>query len=428
MIKAYLRTVNRMAVFEKFIAGRLYASGDRTKGGTRPAVIIAMTGVAMGLAVMILTLAITRGFRHQVSEKVTGFSQDIRVINYDVSMGEEELPVSCMQWMLDSLNASGNITHAQRFAAKAGLLRTDSTFQGFLLKGVGQEFDFSFMESCLLEGTVPECTDTAASGRILISKKMADILEVSVGDRVDACFMQEHIRARKFEVSGIYQTNFSEYDRLYAITDIYTLQKLNGWEPYQVTGVEVRAANNDEDPLYDAYLAARNVFNAAADQFGERYLIQTTQQLNAGLFAWLDVLNVNVGMILLLMMGIAGFTIISGLLIIIFERTSTIGILKAMGASDSSIRKTFLILASRIVLRGMLLGNVIGVALCLIQQKFRLVPLDPENYYLDSVPCELQLWWLVLLNIVTFVLSVLMLVGPSSAISRVKPSKSIRFE
>lgn len=415
-------------MFGKFIADRLYSDDGETRGGTRPAVIIATVGVTLGLIVMIVSMAVTRGFRDQVSGKVKGFSQDIQVVSYESGIGDYELPVDCSQETLEELLASEYVTHAQRYAEKPGILKTDSSFNGFILKGVGEEYDSDFFRSCLVEGELPTFSDTASSGEILLPAKIADILRLGVGDRVDACFFQESIRARRLVVSGIYRTNFSEYDKMYALTDIYTIQRLNGWDSSQVSGVEIRASEDDEETVYSAYLDARNVFDKVASTTGRQYLIRTTEMLNAGLFAWLDILNVNVGIILLLMIGIAGFTVISGLLILIFERTSTIGTLKALGASDMSVRNIFLILSARIVGRGMVIGNVIGITFCLLQQKFHLIPLNPENYYLDSVPCELGVGWLILLNVAVFLLSVLMLVGPSAVISRVEPSRSIRFD
>lgn len=415
-------------MFGKFIADRLCSGSNAGRGGTRPAIVIATVGVAMGLTVMILSLAITKGFRNQVRDKVTGFTQDVQLVNYSSGMGDFEQPVSCTPAVLEKLTDKEHISGARRYVEKAGILRTDSAFNGFILKGVGQEYDSNFLAGCLVEGSLPVFSDTASSGMLLLSGKLADRLGLSTGDRVDAYFMQDRIRVRRMTVSGIYRTNFSEYDKVYAFSDIHTLQQLNGWEPYQVTGVEMKAAGNDSENLYSAYQEARDVFDEVAGTTGEQYLIRTTEQINAGLFAWLDVLNVNVGIILLLMLGISGFTMISGLLIIIFERTSTIGLLKAMGSSDMTIRRIFLIIAARIVGRGMLIGDAIGIGVCFIQQRFHLIPLDSENYYLDSVPCELGLWWLLLLNVVMFVLSVLMLVGPSAVISRIEPSRSIRFD
>lgn len=413
-------------MFERFIARRLYRRDDGVRGGTRPAVAIATAGVALGLVVMIVSIAITRGFRDEIRGKVTGFAQHIRVSNYGSMLGTEELPVTCPQELRDEIASAYNVSHVQDYIEKAGILRTDSAFQGFVLKGVGREYDFSLFRKSLVEGSLPSYPDSAASNEILLSRTLADKLEVGVGDRIDVYFMQDRIRMRRLVLTGIYQTNFSDYDGVYGLTDIRILRSLNGWSDNQSAGLEITVA--DEDGMYDSYLALRSVMDGATERSGEEYIIRTTEQMNAGLFAWLDVLNVNVWVILVLMLGIAGFTMISGLLIIIFERTATIGILKSLGASDISVRRIFLYLAARIVGRGMIIGDVIGIGLCFIQHHFKLIPLNPADYYIDSVPCELAVGWLLLLNAAMFILSILMLVGPSAVIARINPSKSVRFE
>lgn len=413
-------------MLERFIARRLYRRDDGVRGGTRPAVAIATAGVALGLVVMIVSVAITRGFRDEIRGKVTGFTQHIQVANYGSMLGTEELPVTCSEELLSEISSIDNISHVQSYIEKAGILRTDSAFQGFVLKGVGPEYDFSLFEESLVEGSLPSYPDSSASNQLLLSATLADRLEVSVGDRINVYFMQDRIRVRRLVLSGIYRTNFSDYDGVYGLTDIRILRSLNGWSDEQSAGLEIAVA--DENSLYDTYLALRGVMDGATERSGEEYIIRTTEQMNAGLFAWLDVLNVNVWVILVLMLGIAGFTMISGLLIIIFERTATIGILKSLGASDISVRKIFLYLAAWIVGRGMIIGDIVGISLCVIQHRFRLIPLNPADYYIDSVPCELGIGWLLLLNAAMFVLSILMLVGPSAVIARISPSKSVRFE
>lgn len=415
-----------MGAMEKFLASRLYSTGDKARGGTRPAVAIATIGIAVGLLVMIVTIAVSQGFHHQIREKVTGFTQHIQVTNYITSSGQQANPVICDSLLLENLEKSEWVGHAQRYAEKAGMIRTDSAFQGFMLKGVGQEYDLSFYQQYLVDGIVPEVSDTAASGAMMLSRTLSQRLGLKVGDKVDIYFISDRVRARRLELVGIFQTNFSEYDNMYGMTDLYTLQRLEGWTKDQCLGVEVRAAK--EKYVDNAYLDVRAVMDDAAEAVGDRYMVRTMDQINAGLFMWLDVLNVNVWVILALMLGIAGFTMISGLLIIILERTRTIGVLKALGSNNMSVRKVFLYLAARIVGRGMLAGNIIGIGLCLLQQKTGLIPLDPVNYYLDSVPMELGIWWLVALNVAMFLLSMLMLIGPSALIARIYPSESMRFE
>lgn len=411
---------------EHFIAKKIYGSDEGVKGGSRPAIIIATTGIALGLAIMIITLAVTRGFKEQVREKVIDFTQHIQVTNYKSSMGSDEQPVTCSAEILAELESLSEVQHVQRYVQKPGIVRTDSSFQGFLLKGIGEEYDYSFLNQYLIEGYIPNAKDSLSGGWLLLSKTLTEKLELNIGDRVDVYFMQNSVRARKLTLTGVYQTNFSGYDMLYGITDINILQRLNGWDSIQATGLEIRLS--DESMLEAGYYSVREVMDRYEETNEERYLIETMDELNGGLFAWLDILNVNVWAILILMLGVAGFTMISGLLIIIFERTSTIGILKALGANDRTIRKIFLILAARIIGKGMVIGDFIGLSICIIQQHYKLLPLDPINYYLDSVPIELSLGWLFILNIAMFLISLLMLIGPSAIISKINPSESIRYE
>ena len=411
---------------ERFIAKRLGGKENSAGIGTRPAVIIATAGVALGLFVMIVSVSVTTGFRHQIKEKVCGFTKDVRVTNYLTTAGESELPVSCTDVFLAELEECAAIESACRYVEKAGIVSTDNSFNGVIVKGVDGGYDFSFLEKCLVEGRVPICCDTVASGEILISEYLAKRLELGVGDNVSIYFMQNNVRLRRFSLVGIYRTGFSEYDRSYALTDLSTMQRLNGWSSQESYGIEIEAADGCDS--YSAYLEARPLFDTLSRNSGEQYLMLTTEQLNAGLFAWLDLLNTNVALILVLMLGIAGFTIISGQLIIIFERTRTIGVLKALGASNRMVRRIFLYVAARIVLVGMIVGDAIGIGFALLQARFGLIPLNPEYYYVDSVPMELELWWLLLLNAVVFFLSMLMLLGPTSAVSRILPARSIRFD
>lgn len=411
---------------ERFIAKKIYSGGDVAKGGTRAAVIIATVGIAVGLAVMILTIAVTQGFKYQIREKVIGFTSHIQITNSKTSFGVNEMPVTASRELLSELESSSYVKSAQRFIDKPGIIRTDSAFQGFLLKGVGQEYDLSFFRSYLIEGELPSFSDTLAGNQLLLSKVLADKMRLKVGDRVDLYFIQNSVRARRMTLIGIFQTNFYEYDNIYGVTDLYTLQRLNGWNRDQAYGIEIHL--KDHNNLDQAYADISQTMNERSDITDESYLIRTMDQINGGIFAWLDVLNVNVWVILGLMLGIAGFTMISGLLIIIFERTAMIGVLKALGSPNMSIRKIFLYLSAYIIMKGMILGNIFGIGLCLIQRHFGIFRLDPQNYYLDTVPIELNFGLLVVLNITMFCLSLFMLLAPSAVIARIYPSKSIRFE
>ena len=411
---------------EKFLARRLYGRDEGVKGGSRPAIIIATAGIAVGLAVMILTLAITRGFKSQIRDKVMGFSQHITVTNSRVGLGVVEDPVTCKDSVIEALLAQSLIEHVQPYINKPCIIRTDEAFHGFMLKGIGSEYDRTFLNRYMVRGGFPEPQDSLGNNWVLLSRTIADMLGLDVGSRADVYFMQSQVRIRRLTVTGIYDTGFLEYDRSFGIANLQLLQRLNDWEPYEYSGLEIGLT--DVSKVEDGYFQVRDVVNELEKETGEDYLVQTLYDTHSGLFAWLEVLDLNVWIILALMLGIAGFTMISGLLIIIFERTATIGMLKSMGASNKTVRKVFLRLASYIILKGMAIGDAVGIVICLIQQWFHVLPLDPANYYLDSVPMQVGLGWLVILNVVMFILSMLMMLIPSAVISRIIPSKSIRFE
>jgi lipoprotein-releasing system permease protein len=411
---------------EKFLARRLYGRDEGVKGGSRPAIIIATAGIAVGLMVMILTMSVTRGFKSQIRDKVMGFSQHITVTNAYVGMGIIEDPVTCTDSAFKALSDLELVERVQPFVNKPCIVRTDEAFHGFMLKGIDANYDRTFLNQYMLEGGFPELQDSLGSNWIILSRTIADMLGLEVGSKADVYFMQNQVRIRRLTVTGIYETGFLEYDRMFGVSELALLQRLNEWTPDEYTGLEIRL--KDYQRIDDGYSQVRGVMNELESINDEDYLVQTMYDTHSGLFAWLDVLDLNVWIILALMLGIAGFTMISGLLIIIFERTATIGTLKSMGASNSTVRKVFLRLASYIIIKGMAIGNVVGIVICFVQQWFHIIPLDPANYYLDSVPMQIGLGWLIILNVVMFILSMLMMLIPSAVISRIVPSKSIRFE
>lgn len=411
---------------EKFLARRLYGRDEGVKGGSRPAIIIATAGIAVGLAVMILTLAVTRGFKSQIRDKVMGFSQHITVTNSFVGMGVVEDPVTCTDSIFRALTDQELVERVQPYVNKPCIIRTEEAFHSFMLKGINADYDRTFLNQYMQEGGFPEPQDSIGSNWIILSRTIADMLGLEVGSRADVYFMQNQVRIRRLTVTGIYETGFLEYDRMFGISELALMQRLNEWSADEYTGLEIRLT--DYHRIDEGYGQVRDVMNELEKINDEDYLVQTMYDTHSGLFVWLDVLDLNVWIILALMLGIAGFTMISGLLIIIFERTATIGTLKSLGASNKTVRRVFLRLASYIIIKGMVIGNVAGIAICLVQQWFRIIPLDPANYYLDSVPMQVGLGWLIILNVVMFILSMLMMLIPSAVISRIVPSKSIRFE
>lgn len=411
-----------------FIARRIYQTkekeGDRNV--SKPAVRIAMVGIAIGLAVMILSVAVVVGFKHEVRDKVIGLGADILVTSLDVVQSYQVTPVVGDDSLISALGKMPGVKHVQRYATKPGMIMTSDNFQGIVLKGIGQEYDTTFLHRHLQEGHIPAFTDSVSSNQVLVSKTIADRLGVRVGDKLYTYYLENNIRARRLTVAGIYQTNFSSYDDLFLLTDLRTVERLNNWEPGQVGGLEIQVT--DYDLLDETNGHILSSLDKKTDKYGGRYYAQTIEEVYPQIFAWLDLLDINVWVILVLMVGVAGFTMISGLLIIILERTNMIGVLKALGADNTAIRKIFLSFAVFLIRKGMLWGNVIALTCCAVQYFFRPVRLDPAVYYIDAVPIELNLWIWLLLNAGTLVVSVLMLVGPSYLISRIHPARSIRFE
>ena len=324
-----------MSNWKFFIARRIYRSREGEKV-SKPAVRIAMAGIAIGLAVMIVSVAVVIGFKHQVRDKVIGMGSDIVVSSIE---GAARLPDesggSKRQLVVGDTEYS-QVSHVQRYATKPGMIMTADNFQGMIVKGVAQEYDWTYLKAHLQEGEIPALTDSVASNRVLVSRSMADKLSLKVGDKLYTYYIEGNVRARRLTVSGIFQTNFSAFDDYFLITDMYMVRRLNGWEPDQVGGVEV--AVSDYRFLDSVNDDIRGHIQEQTDRYGAIYCSRTSEELYPQIFAWLDLLDTDVWVILILMTGVAGFTVISGLLIIILERTQMIGVLKALGANNASIQ------------------------------------------------------------------------------------------
>ncbi|MGP1476085.1 MAG: ABC transporter permease [Phocaeicola sp.] len=410
-----------------FIARKIYHNDEGGKKVSKPAIRIAMAGIAIGLAVIIVSVAVVIGFKNQVRDKVVGIGSDIFISNFDVQGTYETLPVVVNDSLLNVIQAVDGVMHVQRYSTKPGMLMTETDFSGMVLKGIGQDYDTKFLKKNMVEGEIPAFSDTVSSQKVLISKTNANKLKLKMGDSFLSYYIEgDNIRARKFIISGIYQTNFSNYDNLFLITDLYTVNRLNKWKPEQVSGIEVEV--NDYSRLNDIKEAIHEKVDVKADKYGGIYFTQTVEEANPDIFAWLGLLDMNVWIILILMIGVAGFTMISGLLIIILERTNMIGVLKALGANNWSIRTIFLNFSAFLIGRGMLWGNLIGLLICFLQWQFHIIKLDPATYYVNYVPIELNIWIFLLLNICTFLISLMMLIGPSYLIAHIHPAKSIRYE
>lgn len=414
--------------FPFFLSRRIYSSqGENKNKVSRPAIHIAITGVAIGLAVMIISVSVIFGFKHTIRDKVTGFGSHIQVAEFLALHSSEGQPIEMGDSMMNVLRHIEGIGHVQRFAMKQGILKTDTDFLGVMFKGVGPEFDSTFIHKNMIEGTIPEFSDRKSQNKIVISKDMADKLQIKCGDRIFAYFIDENgLRTRRFNISGIYQTNLTQYDRIICFTDLYTAIKLNGWKTDQASGAEITVKN----PLLvdETENILINKVNRTSDKYGNTYASKTIRELNMQIFSWLDLLDLNVWIILAIMTAVAGITMISGLLIIILEHTTMIGVLKALGARNNTIRHTFMWFAAFVIGKGMIIGNILAFGLILLQKIFGFAKLDPSIYYVNTVPMEINPVHIIILNAATLIICLIVLIAPSYLISHIHPAKSMRYE
>ena len=410
---------------EFFIAKRIHFQQGK-KNVSRPAVRIATIGIALGLAVMIISIAVVIGFKQQIRNKTIGFGGHIQITNFDNNNTYEMNPIKADKALIKKITAIDGVRHIQRFATKPGIIKTDTEFQGIVIKGIDKGYDWNFFKSNMVEGHIIDVSGALPTNEVVISKYLTNLLGLKLGDSFYTYFIQDRVRARKFKIAGIYSTNFIEYDKLFLLADMRQVQALNDWSPDSYSGLEVLITDfNRIDEVGDA------VYDATANRFnkeGAAYSTQTIKQLNPQIFSWLDLLDMNVWVILILMLAVAGFNMISGLLILILERTNMIGILKSIGATDWSVRKIFLYHSFFLIGKGMLWGNVIGLSLCAIQYFTGIVPLDPEAYYVATVPITFNWLYIILLNVGTLAASLIMMIGPSYLITKITPAKIIRYE
>ena len=415
--------------FPLFIARRIYSDhiGDQQKV-SKPAIRIAVAGVAIGLAVMIISVCVVLGFKHTIRDKVVGFGSHIQVANfYTLQSSAIAQPIAIGDSMMNVLKRTDGVKHVQRFAMKQGILKTDNDFLGVMFKGVGPEFDSTFIHKSMVEGSIPHFSDQQSTNRILISKDMASKLRVKAGDRIFAYFIGEGgVRTRRFTISGIYQTNLAQYDKTTCFCDLYTARKLNAWTDDMVTGAELTV--NDFKQLSTTANDIINRVNRTQDQYGNTFSSKTIRELSPQIFSWLNLLDLNVWIILAIMTAVAVVTMISGLLIIILERTTMIGVLKALGARNSTVRHTFLWFAAFIIGKGLLIGDALALALILLQKFTGFAKLDPQTYYVDVVPVELDWTLIVALNVGTMLIALFALIAPSYLVSHIHPAKSMRYE
>ena len=410
-----------------FLAKRIYTNNTDKTRVDRPAIRIAIAGVAVGLAVMLVSVSVVFGFKHTIRNKVVGFGSHIQVANFMTLQASEQYPIQMGDSMLRVLRAIPGVRNVQRFAMKQGILKTNNDFLGVAFKGIAADYDTTFIHQHLVAGAIPHFSDSAGKQQVVISQAIADQLNLKLGDKVFAYFIDNTgVKARRFTVAAIYQTNLSQYDKVTCFIDFYTAVKLNAWETDQASGAELTV--KDFDRLSETAARVVNKVNRTIDRYGETYSSQTIQEMNPQIFSWLDLLDLNVWIILGLMLSVAGVTMISGLLIIILERTAMIGILKAVGARNVTIPRTFLWFAVFTIGKGMLIGNLIGIGLIALQHYTGLVKLNPATYYVNTVPVEFNLPVWLLLNVATLLVSVFVLIAPSYLVSKINPAASMRYE
>jgi lipoprotein-releasing system permease protein len=412
---------------ERFIAQRIIFGSGNSNQLSRPIVRISVLGIALGLAVMILTVAIVTGFQNEIRNKLIGFGSHIQITNYDNNVSGEPQPISKNQPFIDEFKKNPDIYHVQIYATKSGIIKTKTDNEGVLLKGVGADFDWKFINENMKSGKGFTVSDTGASRNIVISKYLADKLELKVNDKMiiyfltkksDSTFVKYEQRVKVFYISGIYETGFEDIDKEMVLVDICQIRKLNYWTNEQIGGFEI------------AIKEYKKIDKVGADvnsMVGQGLIAQTIKELKPSVFSWLDLMDINAIIILFFTILVASINMISSLLVLILERTNMIGILKALGTKNKSIQKIFLYNATYLIGKGMLWGNILGISIALLQRHFGIFKLDKVIYYVPVIPININLLQILLLNAGTLLCCLIMLIIPSFIVSKITPVKAIRF-
>lgn len=445
--------------FERFIAGRFMPRSKDGGGFSGPLTAIAVASIALGVVVMVMAVSILRGFQGDIADKVAGFGSHLTVSNYAASPAYQEVPVAVDSALMGRLSALPGVRHLQCFATKGGMVKTGSQIYGILFRGLSGNYDTSFFAACLVDGRIPKFTTptpappyregtdkkslscregtdkeslrTAAqpSNEVLISSTIANKLQLGVGDKMRTYFWNgstqqadggSPYRSRAFTVCGIYNTDLTEMDEVYVIGDLRQVQRLNGWESQELVG-GYELLVEDFDRLEAVCMEVRNELPYDLN-------VQTIKQAHPSLFSWLDLLNSNITLILTIMCLVSAIAIVSALLIMIFEKSRTIGLLKSLGASNASVRRIFLLKASRLIAEGILLGNALSLALCMIQARWQPLRLDPESYSMSHVPVDTDPWIFILISAGTLVVCLLALLLPAAYISHISPAQTMRTD
>jgi len=406
--------------FEMFIARRMIKPGKGSFSG--PIMLISIISLVLGLSVMIVSVVVLTGFKKEIREKVTGFTGHIHIAKYTANNSLELPPL-----VLDSIDAEQlqkieGVSHLQKFITKAAIIRTDSDMHGVMVKGVGADFDSLFFHHNMVIGRLPLVYGNEKSNEILISDKLSQLLHIHLGDKLRVYFVNNvtgKVRGRRFIVCGVYQTSVDEFDERMVLVDIRQLQKINNWQSNQVSGLEI---------FVEDYARMNEVADIVYEQIPYDLSTETVSERYPQIFDWLELQDVNVIVILVLIILVATVSMISTLLVLILERTQMIGILKSLGATNSSIRNVFLSQAAYIILIGLAFGNILGIGLAYLQKTYGLVKLDPGTYYMSVVPVNLDFMSILVLNISTLLLVLVFMIFPVMLISRIQPVKAIRFD
>ena len=411
---------------EFFIAKRLNSQKETRKRFPGTIMGIAVFGIALGLAVMLVAISIVTGFKEEIRNKVIGFGSHIQILNYDSNVSFETNPIDASPVFLPRIKNINGVKHIQVFGLKAGIVKTQNDIQGLVLKGVGQDYDWSFFDKSMLEGNSFRIKNDTVSNSIVISSFLAKKLKLKTGDSFQMWFIQDTPRFRKFIISGIYETSLQEFDKTFAIMDLRHIQRLSGWEENQVSGLEMMVSDFKE--IDQITTKVNEIVSTSFFGDGSRLKVINIVEKYPQIFDWLNLQDINVMIIIILMLLVAGINMISGLLIIILDRTNMIGILKALGTTNRSIRNIFLYQSAYLITKGLLWGNILGISLCLLQKYFGIIHLDPTSYYLSTVPVNINFINIFLLNAGTVIAILTFLILPSMLISRISPAESIRFK
>jgi lipoprotein-releasing system permease protein len=411
---------------ELFIANRLSVDSSGQNTIARPILKISVYGIALSLAVMIISVCTVTGFKSEIRRKLIGFGSHIQILNYDSNFSFETNPISKNQPFTAFLDSIPGIKHVQAFATKPGIMKSNDEILGAVVKGIGSDFDWSFFRENLVEGQSFEVNDSVTTDKVVISSYMSKLLGLKTGDRFAMYFIDDRPRGRVFSISGVYQTSLVEFDKQFILADIKHVQSLNGWEEDQISGFEILIDNYDDlDRMKEA------VFSIAGTDFsseGSKLKVVSIRDIYPQIFDWLGLIDKNVWVLLGLMLLVSVFNMVSCLLIMILDRTSMIGILKSLGSGDRFIRNVFLYQAGHLMIRGLFWGNLLGIGLCLLQDHFKFITLNPESYFLAFVPVSFSAWYIVLLNAGVLFITLAMLVLPSRVISRIDPARTLVFK